>query len=354
MRQESLETWLEKGGRGRWTRKLLLGISAAALVLACGRGLPTRPTPLPTPQSSPSPVVSTFPGRLHVEGEKFVSPTGKAVTLLGGIVCCEGYPQNGWPLISEEFIRIYAENGGNFTHLRLGPFTAGGESPAFVAYEDAGDGRVDLSKWNEVFWQSLGQKLTYARSKGVYVELDLIDSWVLERPELHPWSRGNNINGVDEGNCSLISRPITPLQENWLRKIIEVTRGFDNVIYQVSNESFDCGRTLEDEWELSIIDFVHSLHGAALVGTNSHRNSIEDAADYVERHRSFVQIPRGKPMMVNEYGDDLTPENVRDEMRKGLLAGSSFHYWRGGHDDAQFSVTLAYLRAIREEVSAGN
>jgi hypothetical protein len=325
-------------------RKALAFLIAATLLGmgGCGKGSPTLPTPLPSPSAPPA---DSFPGPLHVEGEKWISPKGE-VKLLGVIVCCMDYPQNGWPWVSDSFIQTISESGGNFTHFRLGPFTAQGEKPEFVAYKDAGNGRVDLSEWNDMFWQALANRLSVARSKGVYVELDLIDSWVLERPEIHPWYKENNINGVNEGSCDTITRPITPLQERWLTKIIDVTKGFDNVIYQVSNESFDCGRKLQDEWEISIIDFVHRLHPRALVGTNSGRDSIAASADYVEDHGYFAQPPRGKPFMVNEYGADLTPEEIKREMEQARAIGSSFHYWRGGHDDVSFSKTLEYLRSI--------
>lgn len=264
-----------------------------------------------------------------------------------------GYPANGWPLISDTYLRTYAENGANFTHVRLGPFTAKGESPLFVAYKDVGGGRVDLNEWDEAFWGRLAQTLSLARQLGVYVELDLIDSWVLKHEEMgiSPWQKFNNINGVDIGTCFTEKKPIDDIQKRWITKIIDVTRGFDNVIYQVSNESFDC-RIDNIEWEQSIIDYVHSLHPSALVGTNSNKDAV--VADYIESHAYFAQPPRGKPMMVNEYGGDLTPSEVCTEMKDGLTLGSSFHYWRGGHDDAAFSETLACLRAIRSSLNAGN
>lgn len=334
------------------------------LSLACGKGLPSGPTPLPS--ASPSPSAPQFPGRLHVDGTEFRGQNNEKVTLLGGIVCCEGYPENGWPFILRKDVRAssadpyvylqrYADNGANFTHIRLGPFTETGESPAFVAYASVEGGKVNLDEWNDAFWQRLSGTLARARELGVYVEVDLIDSWVLERPGIHPWAKANNINGVDEGSCRTITKPITDVQKRWLTKIVEVTRGFDNVIYQVSNESFDCKGWLDDSWELSVLDFVRALHPSAVIGTNSNRDTIESAADYVESHASFAQTLRnGKPIMVNEYGDSLTPEEVRDEMRKGVLLGSSFHYWRGGHDEAAFSATLAYLRAIRSEINSRN
>lgn len=348
----------------RWVATGILACALLSALLACGKGSPTLPTPVPS--ASPSPSEEVFPGPLHIEGERFLSRSGKSVILLGGIVCCGGpdgpeneYPGNGWPWASEDQISFHAENGANYMHFRLGPFTRKGERPEFVAYEDAGAGRVNLDVWNDSFWQALSQRVTYARSKGVYVELDLIDAWVLERPEISPWSKGNNINGVDAvgERCDIITRPINSLQERWLTKIIEVTRPFDNVIYQVSNESGgnNCGGVLQEEWELSIIDLMRRLHPGALVGTNSGRGGIEAVADYVTVHTYFAQPPRGKPVMVNEYGENLSPEDINREMRDGIrMGGSSFHYWRGNHSRDEFLRTLEYLRSIRAEIKSRN
>lgn len=325
-------------------------VIAAVLIivaLGCGKG-PTHPTPISSPSVDPTPPPDSFPGRLHVEGSTFVSPRGP-IRLFGGVVCCEDYPSNGWPWASEKYIKTFAENGGNFVHFRLGPFTAIGERPEFVAYKDV-NGKVDLNEWDDAFWSGLSQRLSFARSQGVYVELDLIDAWVLERPELSPWSKANNVNGIDEGDCDGISGPPTELQKKWLAKIVDVTRSFDNVIYQVSNESGggNCFGLLKDEWEIGVIEYVKNLHGAALVGTNSGRDTIAAVADYVEVHTYFAQTPiLGKPTMVNEYSEDLTPEDYKRELGRAKTNGTSFHYWRGEGPNASadaFARSMGYLK----------
>lgn len=321
-------------------------VLSMAIVLSCGKGLPNKPTPIPSPSIEPSAAPDSFPGRLRVEGSDFVSPKG-IVRLFGGVVCCEGYPANGWPWASESSIHTFANAGGNFLHFRLGPFTAQGERPEFVAYKDAGNGKVDLDQWDDGFWQRLSQRLADARSHGAYVELDLIDAWVLERPELSPWYKENNVNGVNEGDCDGISQPPSELQKKWLAKIVSVTAPFDNVIYQVSNESGggNCYGLLKDEWEIGVIEYVKSLHSQALVGTNSGRSNIEAVADYVEIHGWYAPtVKAGKPTMVNEYSEDLTPEDYAKELNRAKTLGTSFHYWRGAHDADAFARSMAFLK----------
>lgn len=338
---------------------IAMGAVAALLLsvfLACGKGSPTLPTPVPS--AVPSPSGEVFPGPLHIEGERWVSPKGP-VFLLGGIVCCGGpgsaeYPRNGWPWASEGKITELASYGGNYVHFRLGPFTPQGESSEFVAYGYAPDGRIDLSVWDDIFWSRLTQRISFARQKGLYVELDLIDGWVLKYPSIHPWAASNNVNGVDEGSCEILKKSITPLQERWITKIIDTTRGFDNVIYQISNESGVCGNKLRDEWELSILDLVHRLHPRALVGTNSGHSTLESAADYVNRHSSDSQMPQGTPMMVNEYTDPVTSGDVCREMEEGRQMGSSYHAWRADLSAEEYARVLECLRSTHAKFNAGN
>lgn len=326
--------------------KSFIGLLTIAFLLACGGKGPTLPTPIPSMSPTPIPTPIPVSLRLHVDGPNFLAGS-KIVRLFGGVVCCEDYPGNGWPWASEGYIQTFADAGGNFTHFRLGPFTAKGERPEFVAYKDVGNDKVDLDQWDDMFWQILAQRLSYAHLKGVYVELDLIDSWVLERPEISPWSKQNNVNGVDEGNCQSISGPPTDLQKKWLSKIVEVTKSFDNVIYQVSNESGggNCNGLLSDEWEIGIIEYVKSIHSQALLGTNSGRDTIAAVADYVEIHGYYAPTPRlGKPTMVNEYSADLTPADYKRELERAKSNNTSFHYWRGAQDADAFARSMAYLK----------
>ncbi len=77
----------------------------------------------------------------------------------------------------------------------------------------------------------------------------------------HPYHRDNNINGIDgdpdnDGNGyevhTLTIPAITALQEAYIRKVIETVGDFDNIIYEISNESH--GNSTD--WQFHMINFI--------------------------------------------------------------------------------------------------
>ena len=77
----------------------------------------------------------------------------------------------------------------------------------------------------------------------------------------HPFNPANNINGMDgdadsDGKAieihQLASKTATRIQEAYVRRIIETLNGFDNVLYEISNETHP-GST---DWQYHMIRFV--------------------------------------------------------------------------------------------------
>lgn len=183
------------------------------------------------------------PLRIHSKNPKlFADKDDNPVWLTGIAVCCTGAVENGWPWISLDMIDKLAEHKGNWAHIRLGPFTGeiqNGERMA--AYKKVGD-KYDLNQWNDEMWSNLRVLLDHARSKGVYIEVDIINHWVFGAPadELSPWHGRNNINDVDIFYCPITSSVPSGVVVDYLKKVAKETGDFDNVIYQIGNEEFSC------------------------------------------------------------------------------------------------------------------
>ncbi|MCC6276813.1 MAG: hypothetical protein IT289_02730 [Oligoflexia bacterium] len=321
---------------------------------------PTPPPPSPSPTSTPLPPGLTQ-GPLRVQGRQFVDKTGTPVYLTGAIICCELAKENGWPFISIEALEKIANHKANFTHVRLGPNTPDSEGPEFVAYLNVGNNKVDLYQWNPDFWIRLRQILQRARELGIYVEISLIDAWVLERPDIHAWAAQNNINGIDEGNCDMMRAHPRGIHEAWIRKIAQETGEFDNVMYEIGNETFDCGGTVTPEWELGIARIMRDElqkrgFGLRPIGTNSHESSIEDhfEIDYINRHVQKVLSGGSKPMLVNEYNGDfianLTADQFLSHLREAYSKGTVFHLWRGDLGENKWNKFLIKLRDFHSEI----
>jgi hypothetical protein len=233
------------------------------------------------------------------------------------------------------------------------------EDAEFVAYRPAANGKQDLNFWNPGFWTRVRKTIEKARSVGIYTEVDLIDAWILERPPLTPWSKNNNVNGVDDALCANLSRAPNPLYERWLRKVVAETGEYDNVIYQIGNETFDCKRKGSSiAYEVGVANIVRDElkqrgFSSKLIGTNSHNDSIENhpLIDYISVHGEAAPRRRVKPAMNNEQRSSwVSVSNFETELRRAYRKGTYFQLWRGDLDDNQYRDALQKLGAFRQRV----
>lgn len=212
------------------------------------------------------------------------------------------------PFDYEKYISWLEELGHNFT--RLWTWEAGtnaewmqgwSEEKMIVEptiYERTGPGnafdgrpKFDLSKFNGAFFDRLRDRVDLANSRGLYVSVMLFQGYELQRRdrkvnpwECHPYNRKNNINRIDgdpsnSGNGyklqTLEIPEVTNLQQEYLRKVVDTVNDFNNVLYEVSNES----HRSSTKWHYHVIDFVHEYeqtkkkkqHPIGMTSQNAHK-----------------------------------------------------------------------------------
>lgn len=349
---------------------LLTGLMIGILGSSCPQNPPGKPSPTPQPSPVASPKPTPFNEMtLHTVGSNFYDPKNNKVFLLGAIICCD-YPgtasvdegkEDGWPLITNQALDLMALYKSNFTHIRLGPFTDQGEGPEFVAFKPVGN-KVDLYQWNPAFWKKVREVIEHARRLKIYVEVDVVDAWVLERPELSPWSAQNNINGIDEGDCRFLKHHPLGIHEMWIRKVALETGFYDNVLYEISNESSDCnGQGTSVAWEKGVADIIRdelnkNSYPLKPVGSNSEMGMIEESEDfdYIIRHSNNVQPPKNNnPVMVNEQNGEFVAEqgpNGYDRfLRESYRQNTMWQLWRGAMSRANYLRSLDKLKKFRTE-----
>jgi hypothetical protein len=332
------------------------------------------------------PAVPELPPTLPVlvaPGNRFFA-AGRDVSFQQAIVCCSGYPENGWPFVSESQLRLFGEAGINATHIRLGPFTRHGEpgapgSPPFDTYQRDVDGRYDLARFDEAFWQRAQSVVRLADHHGVYVEVDLVDHWVrqhgcpeggpCDRASIDPWNARNNAKGEEHGGLAIFSRAPDSVHEAFVRKAVASLGRYSNVIFSTGNEAFKfrtaSGSGCQDApcvvrpsdigspWEAEVARIVrdelaHRGIGPRLIGSSSEDPEIERGPwlDYVIRHRATAQDPETKPVIVNEH-PALSAAEVLARVRGARALGTYFGYFRGAHDDETWRETLRRIGAER-------
>jgi hypothetical protein len=137
----------------------------------------------------------------------------------------------------------------------ISPF-ARSDQPGFAG----GGNKFDLSRWDEAYFARLRDFVQHASKRGVVVEMNLFcpfygePQWVLS-----PLSTNNNVNGlghVARTNVYTLDRHggLLASQERMVRKLVEELKDFDNVYYEICNEAYFGGVTLE--WQHHIADVI--------------------------------------------------------------------------------------------------
>lgn len=122
-------------------------------------------------------------------------------------------------------------------------------------YFDGGN-KFDLTKWDEDYFRRLKDFMTEASKRGIVVEMNFFcPMYADEMWQACPMSAANNINGI--GNCTrtevytLKHKDLLAVHEAVTRKIVEELKEFDNLYYEVCNEAYFGGVTME--WQDFII-----------------------------------------------------------------------------------------------------
>jgi hypothetical protein len=121
------------------------------------------------------------------------------------------------------------------------------------------------------YLQRIQVRLAKAQKTGVFMSVMLFEGWGVQFGKdawaNHPMNPANNINGVDgdpngDGKGieihQLANERVTKIQEAYLRWLVTGLNGFDNLLYEVSNETHP-GST---EWQYHVIRHVKEIEAA--------------------------------------------------------------------------------------------
>ena len=156
-----------------------------------------------------------------------------------------------------------------------------------------GGNKFDLNKWDDAYFKRLRGFMAEANRRGVVVELNLFCPFYEEGMwRLSPMNAANNINGVGavartnvytlDHNGGLLA-----VQEAMVRKLVAELKGFPNLYYEICNEPYFGGVTLE--WQHHIADVITETEKALRVRHLISQNIANDKAK-VESPHSAVSI----------------------------------------------------------------
>lgn len=166
--------------------------------------------------------------------------------------------------LTRTFSGVYREVGSNFgiTENPLAPkpnrYCCPWARSATPGYHEAGN-KFDLARWDDAYFARLHAFVSSAARHGVVVEMNLFCPMYKDEMWLaSPMNAINNVNGV--GSCArtdvytLKHKDLLDVQLAVTRKIVRELNAMDNVYFEVCNEPYFGGVTME--WQYRIIDEI--------------------------------------------------------------------------------------------------
>lgn len=225
-----------------------------------------------------------------------------------------------------------------------------------------GGNRFDLEKWDEAYFRRLRDFVAQAGERGIVVELNLFCPFYEELQwDLSPQNARNNVNDLGrvprtdvytlDKNGGLLA-----VHEALVRRIVAELNRFDNLYYEVCNEPYFGGVTMD--WQHHIVDAIRdaerNLEHQHLVSLN-----IANGAQKVEQLHPGVSLINfhyatppdtvrlnyglNRPIGDNETGFKGTgDEHYRREGWEFILAGGALYNnldysFAVGHEDGSFA-----------------
>ena len=148
-----------------------------------------------------------------------------------------------------------------------------------------GGNKFDLNKWDDNYFRRLKDFCHQASQRGIVVEVVLFCPFYGEEWwDLSPLKASNNVNGVGDvpllESLTMKHPSLVAVQEAMVRKVVHELRDFDNIYYEVCNEPYFGGVTLD--WQNHIIATI-----------------VNAAVDFPARHLVAQNIANGSAKIDN-------------------------------------------------------
>ncbi|MBW7989205.1 MAG: hypothetical protein FVQ84_04205 [Planctomycetes bacterium] len=230
-----------------------------------------------------------------------------------------------------------------------------------------GGNKFDLTKWNSAYFERLRNFVKEAGKHDVVVELVLFcpfykdDMW-----KLSPMNAVNNINDtgkMERTEVYTLNHPrLLAVQDSMVRRIVKELRNFDNVYYEICNEPYFGGVTLD--WQNHIAETIVKAE-AKFIRKHLIAQNIANKSEKVVKPNPYISIFNfhyaKPPKAVTEnyglnkvIGDDETgfagsePKPYRLEGWDFIIAGGAVY------DNLDYSFTVGHEDGTAEINAPGS
>lgn len=129
-----------------------------------------------------------------------------------------------------------------------------------------GKPKFNLDEFDAEYFNRLRTRLESAQKRGIYVSVMFFEGWEMQFAtnawRNHPFHPENHINGINadlnrDGLALELYTLKVPealkVQEKYVKHVVDVANGFDNVLYEISNEN----HARSTQWQYHLINLIH-------------------------------------------------------------------------------------------------
>lgn len=190
-----------------------------------------------------------------------------------------------------------------------------------------GGNKFDLNKWEEAYFKRLKDFVSYASKFKIIVEVNLFCPFYEESQwKLSPFNKINNVNNIGDiarTNVYTVDKHggLLAYQERMVRKIVNELQEFDNVYYEICNEPYFGGVTME--WQHHIANII-----------------VETQKDHKFKKLISQNVANGKAKIINPHPEisifnfhyASPPDTVEMNYNLNKLIGDNETGFRGTND----------------------
>lgn len=190
-----------------------------------------------------------------------------------------------------------------------------------------GGNKFDLNQWDPAYFKRLKDFVKQAGKRGIVVELNLFCPFYEEGMwRLSPMNAVNNVNNVGSiarTNVYTLDKSggLLAVQESMVRKLVTELKGFDNLYYEICNEPYFGGVTLE--WQRHIADVITPAELKSGVRHLISQN--------IANEKALVQNPHPQVSIFN-FHYATPPETVALNYGLNKVVGDNETGFRGTND----------------------
>jgi hypothetical protein len=191
-----------------------------------------------------------------------------------------------------------------------------------------GGNKHDFTRWNDAYFTRFRDFVAQASKRGIVIEVNLFcPFYAKEQWHLSPFNAANNVNGlggIQSTNVYTLDKHggLLAVQEHLVRKVIEELRGFDNVYYEICNEPYFGGITLE--WQRHIADVI--------VDAQKNHPNPKLIAQNIANKTAKVRDPHPSVSILN-FHYTYPPTAVADNFALNRVIGENETGFRGTRDE---------------------